>query len=337
MRIAMKINKEAICILLILPLFCLLLSGLLSVSSPPRAPFISKQETDDGTIRIGFSQTDCSNPWRAIQLISFKESANMHGYQLIYYEPEEDSSEWQLKNLEQLLSDRLDYLVISPKELSTLKDTLLKAESMGIGIIFIDTDQVTDPDIHYLTRISSSYPSEGRLSARILADYFKGENAHILEITGDPELDYTPVRSAAFRLELSRYPNLSLIATVDGSFDSEAAMKIVERMVTDSETDFDALFIHSDEAGIGALQALKLAGKDVHSIPIVSINGSQDALKAIIAEEYLATVTSSPNVGTVVMSAISQHINGYQLPKWVIIPNKVYDRSNALENYNYAY
>ena len=163
------------------------------------------------------------------------------------------------------------------------------------------------------------------------------DRARILELTGEPDLDYTPVRSDAFSQELACYPNLTLVDTVDGSFDSEASMKIMERIITDSETDFDALFIHSDEAGIGALQALKLAGKDVHTIPIVSINGSQDALKAIIAGEYLATITSSPNVGTVVMSAISQHRAGYKLPKWVIIPNKIYDRTNALENYNYAY
>ena len=333
----MKMCKKNIWILLFLALCIPCLLGLLYNSLYKQEKIIPIPKLDDAYVRIGFSQTDCSNPWRAIQLMSFKESAKAHGYQLIYYEPEEDTSEWQLKNLRQLLMDHPDYLVISPKELSALKDILMEAEAMGVGVIFVDTDHVSDPDIHYLTRISSSYPSEGRLSARILADFFQGREARILELTGEPDLDYTPVRSDAFSQELACYPNLTLVDTVDGSFDSEASMKIMERIITDSETDFDALFIHSDEAGIGALQALKLAGKDVHTIPIVSINGSQDALKAIIAGEYLATITSSPNVGTVVMSAISQHRAGYKLPNWVIIPNKIYDRTNALEKYNYAY
>lgn len=294
-------------------------------------------ESEGFQIRIGFSQTDCSNPWRTIQLMSFKESANIYNYELIYYEPEEDSTQWQVENLRLLLKDKPDYLVISPKELSALTDIIIEAEQMGIGIIFVDTDKVMNEDIHYLTRISSNYFTEGKLCAQILADYYNGESAHIIEITGDTMLDYTGIRSDSFAKELKKYSNLTISATVAGNFDSDTGVKTIEKIVTDNSLHFDAIFVHSDEAGIGVLQALKVAGKDIRNIPIISINGSQDALKAIIAEEYLATITSSPNIGAVVMSAISQHQNGYKLPEWILIPNKIYDRTNALENYNYAY
>ena len=57
--------------------------------------------------------------------------------------------------------------------------------------------------------------------------------------------------------------------------------------------DFNAVFAPTDEDGLGVLQALKLAGaKPGKNIVIVSIEGIQDVLKAIIAEEYLATVKS---------------------------------------------
>lgn len=298
---------------------------------------ISQTNDIKSNVRIGFSQTDCSNPWRTIQLTSFKESAKMHGYELIYYEPEEDSIEWQQENLRLLLENDLDYLVISPKDISALKEILLEAEKMGTSIIFIDTDKVTDKDIRYLTRISSNYAIEGQLCADALGEYFKNTPAKIIEITGDTDLEYTQVRSLAFALQLKKYPDLSVAAVINGDFDSDTAAKALEKIVADKEISFDAIFAHSDEAGIGALQALKVAGKDISNIPIVSINGSQDALKAIIAKEYLATITSSPNIGTVVMSAIEQHENGYRAPEWILIPNKKYDAANALENYNYAY
>ena len=149
----MKMCKKNIWILLFLTLCIPCLLGLLYNSLYKQEKIIPVPKPNDAYVRIGFSQTDCSNPWRAIQLMSFKESAKAHGYQLIYYEPEEDTSEWQLKNLRQLLMDHPDYLVISPKELSALKDILMEAEAMGVGVIFVDTDHVSDPDIHYLTRI----------------------------------------------------------------------------------------------------------------------------------------------------------------------------------------
>lgn len=335
----MKKNKMKVIIIFIfsLSLFCISLFIFYPLFDFKKEDISLASKTDNSHIRIGFSQTDCSNPWRTIQLMSFKESAKMHNYELIYYEPEEDSTQWQIKNLRQLLQDKPDYLVISPKELSPLKDILAEAEQMEIGIILVDTNKVMDKDIHYLTRISSNYSTEGKLCAKILADYYNGELAQIIEITGDTMLDYTKIRSTAFETELRKYSNLTISETVVGDFDSDTGVKAIEKIMTDNNTRFDAIFVHSDEAGIGALQALKVAGKDMNHIPIVSINGSQDALKAIIAGEYLATITSSPNIGAVVMSAISQHQNGYKLPEWILIPNKVYDRANALENYNYAY
>lgn len=334
----MKHMKTNMKILLFILFPCTLFLIFFSCFIPSnKVDVIPELEIAETPVRIGFSQTDCSNPWRTIQLMSFKESAKIHGYELIYYEPEEDSTVWQRKNLQHLLLDNPDYLVISPKDISALKDLLLEIEEMGIGIILVDTDKVIDPAIRYLTRISSNYSAEGQLCAKALAEYFNGDSAKIIEITGDPELDYTQIRSASFAEELLQHRNLSIAATVNGNFDSETSIKAIEKIVSDGDITFNAIFAHSDEAGIGALQALKVAGKDIHSIPIVSINGSQDALKAIIAEEYVATITSSPGIGTVVMSAIAQHQAGYELPEWILIPNKIYNRMNALENYNYAY
>ena len=116
------------------------------------------------------------------------------------------------------------------------------------------------------------------------------------------------------------------------------AQKATELTVADQEIDFNAVFAPSDEDGLGALQALKLAdvqpGRDV---ALVSIGGIQDVVKAIITEEYLATVKSSPDYGRVVLDLVRRHDAGEVLERRVVIANQIYTIENAEVAFENAY
>ncbi len=115
------------------------------------------------------------------------------------------------------------------------------------------------------------------------------------------------------------------------------AQKSMEEMLAGEPYYYNAIVAYSDEDGLGVLQALKVAGKADGSVPIISINGVQDALKAIIAGEYYATVESSPEVGPLIMQLIGSNEKGYAPAKQVFIPYNIFDRDNVLEQYKNAY
>ena len=108
--------------------------------------------------------------------------------------------------------------------------------------------------------------------------------------------------------------------------------------LTKSGITFNAVFAHSDEDGLGALQALKAAGlKPGQDVQIVSINGIQDVCKAIIAGEYLGSVESNPKWGQVVMTLVRQIERGAKPFPSVMSPYRIINAQNAGEIFNTAY
>ena len=155
---------------------------------------------------------------------------------------------------------------------------------------------------------------ECTICARLLAEKYAGRSCNIIELYGTESSPSARARSKGFHQALKNYPQLHIIDTEYGNFDRVSAQKAMETALvktSDSHQSVQAVFAHSDEDGLGALQAIKTAGLSPNDISIVSINGIQDVCKAIIAGEYLGTVESNPKWGFIVKDLINQKERGY--------------------------
>ena len=159
-----------------------------------------------------------------------------------------------------------------------------------------------------------------------------------MELTGTEGSFITKERANGFHAELQNHPNMRVAYTGAGDFDRMTAQRAMENIIMGAEQPIHAVFAHSDEDGLGALQALKIAGrKPMEEVVIVSINGVQDVLKAIIAEEYLATVESSPELGRITVEVIFLHQKGVQPPPYILKPYRVFSGENALQLFAESY
>lgn len=153
-----------------------------------------------------------------------------------------------------------------------------------------------------------------------------------MEIQGSVGSIVARDRDVGFRQEIKKHPNMQICASEVGDFNRITAEKAMENIIINSHNSFNAVFAHSDEDGLGALQALKGAGMDPgKNISIVSVNGVQDVLKAILAGEYLATVENNPKLGYVVFEVIDQMERGTVPPSQIVMPYRIIDYSNAME------
>lgn len=286
--------------------------------------------------RVGFSQADPVTPWKTAQLNSFIEAAADNQMELLYQEPEAYTTEWQIQNIRNLMDSQLDYLVIIPKEAEGFEDVLAEAAAKNIPVIMAERE--AESEAGCVSSIAADYYREGQICARILAGSFAGKAGHILVIQGSEGSSVARDRLEGFLAEIEQYSQLEIVKTVPGNSNRLTAQKAVEKVIAEQEVEFQAIFSVSDEDGLGALQALKLAGrKPGKDTVLISIEGVQDVLKAIIAEEYLATIESNPRLGFIAFDMIRQIERGYQPPKRVFVPYQVYDLSNAEELFEMAY
>lgn len=88
---------------------------------------------------------------------------------------------------------------------------------------------------------------------------------------------------------LSKYPELTLVASQTAEWDRATSMSLMENWIQSYGDEIDAVFAQNDEMGLGALQALENSGlKD--NVVLVSIDGITDALQSVKDRRMDATV-----------------------------------------------
>lgn len=324
----MNRNKRMIGIACIAALLVL----LLGCSQP-------QQEKAPG-IRVGFSHAEVVNPWRMAQINSLRQNMEAAGCEFIYTEPLERTRQWQLNNIRQMLDDGLDFLFLIPLDTEGYEEIAEQAKVCGTQVISLGQalDGLTSGE-DYLSCIYYDYALAGRLCGQTLAQSCWGKTCRVLEIqSGNPSV--AQEISDGFQQAVSESRGITVVSRLVADGDRIATQKLVEKAIIEllqQDTMIDAVFAHNDEDGLGALNALKLAGADLCSIHIVSINGEQDVFKAIIAEEYLASVACSPMLGPIAYDMIRLFLEGHRISPYILIPCVLVDNSNARASYFNAY
>jgi ribose transport system substrate-binding protein len=96
-----------------------------------------------------------------------------------------------------------------------------------------------------------------------------------------------------------------------------------------------AVYAHSDEMALGAIQALKAAGlQPGKDVLVVSVDGQKTALEAIIRGEMNATVECNPRFGPIAFDTLEKYLRGETVPAKIIIEDRFFDSSNAAQHVN---
>jgi ribose transport system substrate-binding protein len=82
----------------------------------------------------------------------------------------------------------------------------------------------------------------------------------------------------------------------------------------------DVLYAHDDNMAIGAIQAIKAAGR-MSEIKVVSISGTIEGYEAVKAGEMYSTVSQPPDIeGKNAVEYAIRYLNGEKIDKWVKTP-----------------
>lgn len=295
-------------------------------------------ELEKPALKIGLSLPEIDNPWRGTQIENFRFAVQSKGYELIFHETEMESMKEQLDDINEIMDEGVDYLVIEPRSTESLAAVFQRAKQEKVTVILMGQQADGIPGEDYLTYIATDSKKEGVLCAQMLKEKYQDGICRVLEVRGSEGSSVTNLRSQGFS-EAIEGTNIMIVGSILGDFDRITAQEAMEQYLRENELEIDAIFAHSDEDGLGVLQALKMAGiLEKQEISIVSVNGVQDALKAIIANEYLGTVDSSPKLGEIAVEAIYLlEERGIVPARYILRPCKAINEENAEELYSLSY
>jgi simple sugar transport system substrate-binding protein len=255
------------------------------------------EDTAAAKVIVGFSQIGSESDWSTANTLSVKGEAARRGVDLRFVDGQQ-KQENQIRALRSFIDQKVDVIAISPVVDTGWQTVLEEVKAAGIPVILSGREvKVTDPSL-YVTFIGSDFVEEGRNAAKWFIEHTTGD-LKVFELEGTPGASCAIDRGKGFRDAIADHPRIKIIRSQDGDFTGAKGKAVIEAFLKTPEgKEFNALYAHNDNMALGAIQAIKAAGRRPGTdIKIVSIDAVRGAFEAMIAGEMNCTIECNPLLG----------------------------------------
>jgi len=260
---------------------------------------IVTSQKDFGEYKIGVSMYTLGAPYFAAQLNAARRKAESLGI-TFYSTNAQDDMVKQLANVEDMLARGIDLLILNPKDPKGLIPATKAATKAGVPVIIIDSS--IDPSADFVTTIQSNNLRNGELIGEWLVKEMKGKPINMALISGTQG---NPVgkerRQGVFRgiieqqLRSDGISGFRIVAQGWGNWTHEGGLEAMEDILV-AHPEINVLLGENDSMTLGALEAIKEAGKMRDILVLAAADGQKEALKLIKSGEYGATGSNNPVV-----------------------------------------
>lgn len=312
--------------------------GAAALAAPLAAQDLPPLEQKD-RYKVGFSQMESNNPWRIAETKSFHDTAEECGWDLIATDAAGSAAK-QVADVDSMIAQGIDVLFLPPREEKPLIPAVMKAKAAGIPTFLVDRS--VDPNVaqagrDYVAFLGSDFIDQGRRVAEWTLENFEGEKGIIVELEGTTGSSPANDRKKGFDDVMAQHDNMEIVASQSGDFARDLGRQVMETLLQ-AHPDVNIVYAHNDEMAIGAIQALELAGrKPGEDILVVSIDGTRDALQAIIDGKMGVTVESSPFFGPLACETMKRYAAGEEIEPWVQVSDRIFTAENAADHIDEAY
>ncbi|MFF6779529.1 substrate-binding domain-containing protein [Streptomyces sp. NPDC012510] len=286
-------------------------------------------------VTIGFAGPQADHGW--LNAINQNAKSRAERYEDVTLEITEGSNDTaqQIGQIETLINKKVDVLVVLPADGKALTQVGLKA--MRAGIPVVNLDRIFNSPQAYRCWIGGDNYGMGLNAGHYIGEKLKDKgDARVIELAGLDNLELTQQRTRGFDDALKNYPNIKKVARQAAEFTVESGQAKMAQLLQ-AQSDFDALWNHDDDQGVGALRAIEQAGRD--DFLMVGGAGALSAFQAIKKDDGVlkATVLYPP---TMAASAIdlaralgqSKGVSGlaeFEIPASVTLYSAVVDKDNV--------
>ncbi|MGW1469118.1 ABC transporter substrate-binding protein [Streptomyces sp. NPDC001493] len=287
---------------------------------------------------VGFSQSEKeANPFRIAETQSIKDEAAKVGVKKLLTTNAQSQLSKQISDIQDMLSQGAQFLIVAPLNSDGLEPALKAAAAKKVPVLTIDRKLNAGACKDYVAFLGSDFVEQGKRAAdaMIKTTGGKGKVAILLGTSGN---GVTTDRTKGFVDELAaKAPGLEIVAQQTGEFARDKGQQVMEQLIQ-SKPEITAVYAENDEMGLGAVTALKAAGKKPgKDVKIVSVDGTRNAVQAVVNGDYNAVIESNPRFGPLAFQTAQKFYGGEEIPENVIISDRAYDETNAKASVGGAY
>ncbi|MCL2243476.1 MAG: ABC transporter substrate-binding protein [Treponema sp.] len=305
-----------------------------------------KPAEPDGFI-LGFSQIGAESAWRNCNTRSVQEAAAETGIQLLFFNAEQ-KQENQIKAIRSFIAYQVDVIAFVPIVSEGWENVLEEAKEANIPVLICDREINIDDKSLYSGYLGTNMFQQGQRSAEYLIKKFfdsqgninfaglaqetesniprSGANdpVKIVELSGTEGSSPAILRAQGFRDVLSEYPEFEIIYSESGDFLRSKGYELMCNIL-EKFSGIDVIYSHNDGMTLGAIDAMKERGiRPGEDIIIISIDGEQAAIDAMIRGEINCVVECNPKQGPDIMRLSKLLAAGEKIPPVIYMYEEVF-------------
>jgi ribose transport system substrate-binding protein len=294
------------------------------------APLIAKYSRAAGPMagkRMGYSMSFATIEWLVTQRRGVEEAAQAAGFELVFADARDNPAK-QVRDLEDMVTRKCDVILISSYYAEAITPAVRMINEAGIPLVVSSSIK---GNISWTCHLSTDTLG----SARAAGEYFVnslGGKGRVVQMEGKPGSVVNQMRGSGWREVIAKHPGIEIVKHVVANYERMQALRHMEDILR-STRDISAVYCHNDEMALGAIKAIKEAGRS-KEIWLTGYDGIQpDALEAIHNGELRATWQYLP-FGTEAVDAAVKILQGMQVPREIVFPSPLITRDNIGDFYD---
>ena len=279
---------------------------------------------------VGFSQSEStSNPFRATETQSITDEAKKLGIKLIQRNANANVPQ-QNTDIQDMIAQGAQVLIVAPENSDGLAPAFAAAKAKHIPVLTIDRTVNGTACSDFIGFIGSDFLGQAKIAADDLGTALNGQGS-VAVLQGTSGNNVATDRTNGFNQQLAaKYPNIKIVASQTANFDQATGQKVMEQILQ-SNPDITGVYAQNDTMALGAIQAIKAAGKvPGKDIKIVAIDGTQQCVQNVASGVMVADVETNPRFGPLAFQSL-QKFYGPGVPTKVIISDHHFTSANAAD------
>jgi len=278
--------------------------------------------------RIGFSQVTTTEPWRVLFNKQLRKAVKQHDNVELYIADGQDRTEKQVADVRVFIQQKVDAILIAPKESAGLVSVVSEAMDAGIPVIVLDRKISGD---NYTQFIGGDNLAIGRQAGQAALKLLGGKGhakGNIVEIWGGMGSTPAHERHQGFAEALASEAGVKwVVERQDGDWKQDRAYDIMSTALRANKK-IDLVYAHNDPMAFGAALAARDAKrfKDTYFLGVDAIPKEGGLW---VKRGFLTATFVYPTPGVKALEQVLKLLNGEQISKTISLPTQTIDKDSV--------
>lgn len=276
---------------------------------------------------IAVTVNNASGAYPAAMIDRTKQLCQQKGWTCNILDPNLNATT-QSSQLQTAITNGVSAVLYFPVNVDTATPILQKMKDANIPVVnWGNRVRASDSNL-VATFAGEDSIFEGSAMGKQVCTDAAGKSVQVAVVTGLPASNATTQRTQGFKDAIAACPNVTIKASEPADFDQAKALTVTTDMLQ-ANPGVSVVYAEDDIMGLGAIQAIKSAGK-TGQISVYGIGGAKQFVDQIVAGNAVATIGQDPwAYADSGVQAVADTLAGKTLPPFIQIDLPVVTKANA--------